>query len=101
MKCCEATLINFEVQYHCIMYFKMNGAPYGNILICISLDIMTVIPFCLGKQYKEMLKINVVYLIKISHFCISRIFLTIRFVLNELLYNSSTCRFHRQNYNKD
>ena len=35
MKCSEATLVNFEVQYHCIMYFKMNVAPYGNILICI------------------------------------------------------------------
>ena len=35
MKCCEATLVNVEVQYHCIMYFKMNVAPYGNILICI------------------------------------------------------------------
>ena len=23
------------IQYYCIMYFKMNVAPYGNILICI------------------------------------------------------------------
>ena len=50
------------------MYFKMNGAPYGNILICISLDIMTVILFCLWKAVKEILKINVVYLIKLVIF---------------------------------
>ena len=43
------------------MYFKMNVAQYGNILICISLDIMTLALF----QYKESLKVNVVYFIKL------------------------------------
>ena len=100
MKCCEATLINFEVQYHCTMHFKMNGAPYGNILICISFgyhDSDTI----LLKLHKEILKINVVYLIKLVIFAFHKICFKIRFVLNELLYNSSVCRFHHQNYNKD
>ena len=83
------------------MYFKMNGAPYGNILICISLDIMTVILFCLWKAVQGNFENKRCLLDKISHFCISRIFKKIRFVPNELLYNSSACRFHRQNANKD
>ena len=95
MKCCEATLINFEVQYNCIMYFKMNGAPYGNILICISLDIMTVILFCLWKAVQGNVENKRCLLDKISNFCISRI------KKKNTIYNSSACRFHRRHSNKD
>ena len=48
-----------------------------------------------------MLKINVVYLIKLVIFAFHEICFKIRFVLNELLYNNSACRFHHQTSNKD
>ena len=86
------------------MYFKMNVAPCGNILICILHKFGyhdTAYYFAYGKQYKEILKINVVYMKKVVIFAFHEICFKIRFVLNELLYNNSACRFHHLNYNQD
>ena len=49
------------------MYFTMNVAPYGYILIFIvyNIDIMTLFDY--GKQYTESWKVNVVnFIIKYS-----------------------------------
>ena len=59
---------------------------------------MTLLDY--GKQYKEILKVNVVYLIKLVILHLKKIWFKIRFFLNELLYNSSACMFHRLNTNK-
>ena len=80
----------------------MNVAQYGNILICISLDIMTLALFWLRKAVQGKFESKRCLLHKISHFvAFEEICFKIRVVLIELLYNSSACMFHHLNTNKD
>ena len=58
---------------------------------------MTLLDY--GKQYKKILKVNIVYLIKLVILHLKKFDLKYD-SSNELLYNSSACMFHHLNTNK-
>ena len=62
---------------------------------------MTVILFCLWKAVQGNFENKRCLPNKIGHFAFHEICFKMRFVLNEVLYNSSAGRFHHLNSNKD
>ena len=73
----------------------------SSFVFCISLEIMTLILFCLWKALQGNFENKRCLHETLVIFAFHEICFKIRFVLNELLYNNSACRFHHLNANKD